>query len=332
MRIRTALLFSALALFCFSVRAEAAGWGAGENSVMCPDGTWSSSRSAMPGETVTCRAVFRVEGGSEYIARSVFSEGTVLDAVLPPRQNGAAVNGSAYTVLTGKAVAGGGFEIHFSSSFSSTGPVTLEILYTVRLGDAAGPVNGCAVVLEGKNQHFNGREAVLRAYGFTVFRGIGIADSEKQINPLPGACYSLYRDAEMTDRIAFVPQKDGGYLACSGQECPHAHHAYLVRTGENGTAVLEGLPEGTYYLLECRTPEGYRSMADGLEVVVSAGGEITAGGVPRTEGKVELVERLTDKTKGSAAERDPLAFYIYGNRVLSVLLSVMVLFRKKLFA
>lgn len=332
MRFKAVLFLFAVCLFCLPVQAEASGWNAGDNSVTDEDGAWKAFRTAMPGETVSCRAVFRVEGGREYVARSVFSEGVELDAVHTPRQNGAPVNTSAYTVLTGNAVRCSGFEIHFSSAFSSPGAITLEILYTVRLGDLAGEKNFCAVMLEGGNDHYSGTCAVISSYGFSVYRGIGIADSDKQINPLPGACYSLYHDREMTERVAFIQRRDGSYHACEGKTCSHAHHAFLLRTRENGTAVLKGLNAGTYYLLECRTPEGYRSMADGIEIVVSSNGEVTAGGVSCQTGKVELVERLTDNAEGRSAQKDPLAFYIYGNRILSAALSVMVLFRKKLFA
>lgn len=332
MRFRTAVMLLAFGLCSLPTRVNAAGWNAGENSVMGLDSAWSTYRTAMPGEIVSCRAVFRVEGGREYIARSAFSDGIELYAVSQPRQNGVPVNSSAYTVLTGNAVRDRAFEIHFSSIFSAAGPVTLEILYSVRLGDEAGEQNTCSVVLEGRGEHFPGEAAVIITYGFTVFRGIGIADPGKQINPLPGACYSLYRDAEMNDRIAFIQKRDGSYLACLGKSCHHAHHAYLLRTRETGTAVLNGLPEGTYYLQECRTPEGYSPMANGLEIVVSPSGEITAGGVPLPERKVELVERLAERSRGDSVRNDPLAFYIYGNRVLSVLLSIMVIFRKRLLA
>ena len=332
MRFRAAVLFFAFGLFFLPSRVNASGWNTGENSVIGNDGAWSAFRTAMPGEVVSCRAVFHVEGGREYIARSAFSDGIALDAVSQPRQNGVPVNSSAYTVLTGESLRDRAFEIHFSSVFSAAGSVTLEIHYSVRLGDTAGELNTCSVVLEGRGEHSSGEAAVIKTYGFTVCRGIGIADSGKQINPLPGACYSLYSDAEMNERIAFIQKRDGTYLACSGKSCHHAHHAYLLRTRETGTAVLNGLPEGTFFLQECRTPEGYGSMANRLEVVVSASGEITAGGVPLPERKVELVERIADKSQRSSVRNDPLAFYIYGNRVLSVLLSLMVIFRKKLIA
>ena len=324
-----ALVLLVLCLMLPAESARAAGWGTGENAVEGTDGNWCGVRSAMPGESVQCRAVFRVEGGREYVARSDFSEGVTLDTVGAPRQNGVPVNGSAYTVLTGREQTGG-FEIHFSALFASPGPVTLEILYAVRLGDNAREENACAVRLEQDGGTCSGGSVIIKTFGFFVYRGVGIPESNKQSNPLPGACYSLYADSELTQRIAFVQGKDGGYLACAGT-CSHTRHAYLMRTGENGSVRIRGLPAGTYYLTESRTPEGHKTMAECTEIVLSEQGEITAGGVPCPEGRITLVEKLSDRSTGRS-DADPLAFYIHGSRILSALLAVMVLLRKRLFS
>ena len=172
--------------------------------------------------------------------------------------------------------------------------------------------------------------AVITSCGFDLYRGVAVQGAEKQSNPLPGTCYCLYRDRELRERVAFIAGENGKFTVCAADCCGHTRHAYLLRTGENGTLHIQGLSQGRYYLLESRTPEGHGSLADGTEITVGEEGEIVAGGVPLTDGRLALVERLAGNEE-KVAEKDPLAFYVYGSRVLSVLLTAMVAGRKFLF-
>lgn len=329
MRKKRALVLILLALSgTWGIRVRAAS-ESGVQLVETAAHVWAPERDAMPGQIVRCRAEITVEGGREYTVRSAFSPGVEFVELTALRCGGKAVNASTYTLLTGRFIPSGAFELRLSSRFSAAGVSALEIEYTVVLTESAPDESICALTVTGENDEQT-VPAGIYSSGFSLYRGVAVPDSEKQSNPLPGTCYCLYRDRGLTQRVAFVAHGDGTYTACAGEHCGHRRHAYLMRTGENGTLHIRGLEQGTYCLLESRTPEGHTPMARGTEIVVSAGGTITAGGAELTDGRLSLVEKPAGYTE-TAEQKDPLAFYIYGSRVLSALLAVMLAAHKYLF-
>jgi len=318
-----------LAVCAVPVRAASEG-GAAVNAVRKNGGEWSDVCSATPGETVECRCEARLEGGREYTLRSRMSRGVEFCGLTTLRVNGSDVNSAFYTLLP----RAGTFELHLAARFSSAARALVELEYTVRLNGYAvsrPEVNTCAVeILAGDDLLPSGESAGIETWALSVFRGVAVSESGRQANPLPGACFSLYRDAGMSGRVAFADKGGHTYLACTGEECGHGRHAFLLRIPEDGTVRLEGLGAGTYYLQEERTPQGYRAMASALEIVISPEGEITAGGVPARDGVMELIEPAPT----SAAEKkepDPLAFYTNGCRIFAAGLAVMLLERRRLF-
>ena len=302
----------------------------GEIQVKNKDRQWVESLDVMPGQIVRCRAVFRAEGNG-CIIQSDFSPGVKFIELEALRCCGKDVNASLYTLLKGQFIPEGAFKIRFAADWTAQEDPELEIEYTVFLTENAGEENRCGIVLTDRYGKTTTAAAELFVSGFQIYRAVAIPETEKQSNPLRGACFSLYRDRELVNRVALFTSGDGVYTACAAENCEHQRHAYLMRTGERGVVEIRGLSEGTYFLLENRTPEGHKSMADGTEIVVSSEGNVTAGGVPLTDGVLCLVERPAEMKKDEE-EKDPLTFYIYGSRVLSGLLSVMFLERKKLFS
>ena len=318
------LLLSALG--SVPVRAESS---SGVQLVETADHIWAADRDATPGEKLRCRALLTLKGGREYVIRSAFSPGVEFVELTALRCGGRAVNASAYTLLTGRFIPAGSFELRLSSRFCAEETADMEIEYAVSLTEAAGERSTCALTVGG-GAEVETAPAEIHSHGFLLYRGVRIPEGGKQSNPLPGTCYCLYRDRELTDRAAFVAGSDGTYTVCAASCCGHKRHAYLLRTGENGTLRICGLEQGTYYLLESRTPEGHASMARGTELAVSSDGEIFAGGVPLTGGRLSLVESPAGALP-SGEEKDPLAFYVLGSRVLSALLAAMLAAHRYLF-
>ena len=291
---------------------------------------WTGETCAMPGETVECRTVFSLTGGREYVILTRFSPGVRFRALRSLRADGEAVNAAFFTLLTH----GGAAEIRLSSRFSSSPKADLEIMYEVSLGDKTVCLpekNLCGLVLYGKDgDEMTGEDAAIDSCALSIFRGVAVAENGRQSNPLPGACFTLYRDSALSDRMPFLDKGECEYLACTGGDCAHPRHAYLLRTRLDGLLRLEGLKPGTYYLQESRTPEGYAPMARGTELVISPEGEITAGGVTVTGG----ILILSEPSSVSPAERetkDPLAFYTIGCRIFAWALALMLLERRRLF-
>ena len=69
--------------------------------------------------------------------------------------------------------------------------------------------------------------------------------------PLEGAVFQLYRDAEAP--VTFERSEDGTYLYSPGSELTQ------IRAG---SALIEGLPAGSYVLREVEAPDGYMTLGD----------------------------------------------------------------------
>ena len=288
----------------------------------------------MPGEEIACLAVFSARGGEGYIARGRLSPGLEFVEVTSIRQNGEPINASYCTVVTRWIDSENGFEIHFSPLFSqSEEELRLEIEYGVRLTTDAALEEDAAASMElwdTQGGAITGEAAVIRCFDFSVYRGVSIPDKEKQSNPLPGVCFSLYRDSKGKNRVAFTEDPGRGYSACTASGCGHERHAYLLSSPENGLIQLQGLSEGTYYLREERTPQGYESTADMLEIVVSADGEISAGGVLLPDRMISLLEQSASLSVVPAAN-GLMTFYEIGCKVLATALAVLLALRRYLF-
>ena len=328
------ILLAAALSYLAAPSINAAGELPASNMVRRDAGSWAAVCSAMPGERVDCRAVFYVRGDRGYIARGQFSDGVDLQRVTALRQNGEDINASYYTTIERLDAGKKHFEIHFAPGWSDAKEVCLEIEYAVSLNEQAGTGeqdNRCAVELAAADgSALSGEEAYLHTYAFACYRAMAIPDTIKQSNPLTGACFSLYRDKERTRRVAFAAGRGGVYTACTGENCDHSRHTFLLKTPENGTLRLRGLGAGIYYLQETRAPKGCGVSADSLEIVLSENGTVTAGGVDVPEGMIKLIEPLKAEPK-KEEESDPLAFYEKGCKVLSTVMAALLMARKQLF-
>jgi len=329
-----------LAAFCVfiwllpwvSVPCRAAAPAEIENAVLDASGAWVPYTSAIPGEIVACRSSVTLLGGQEYVLRGMLSAGLTFDSVIAVEQNGKAVNASYFTLLTRRLSSQAAFEVHLSASFADPVSTVVTVLYTVKLNDAAvtgeeGNAFGMEVVDAGGEER-RGEDARLRTYAASVYRAVTIPDSEKQSNPLRAVCFSLFYDSALKNRVAFRDAGGGSYLACVADDCQHTRHDYLLNTPENGLVRLQGLSEGVYYLQETRTPSGYKTMANALEIVVGEDGSVAASGAPCAEGVLSLVEqRVTDSPK-SKETSDMVSFYEKGCRVMAAAVAVLVLVKR----
>lgn len=120
----------------------------------------------------------------------------------------------------------------------------------------------------------------------TAAGGITILKTSVTGEPLKGAVFQIFRsvlDGELADTTVKKQMLQIGtenrimtmesfwdHRQMSGQRCMEAV------TDETGTAVLWGLPYGTYYLVEKQAPEGYNRITDPIRVSVHKFSHLTA--------------------------------------------------------
>lgn len=99
-------------------------------------------------------------------------------------------------------------------------------------------------------------------------------------NPLPGAGFTLYKDAAFQNPVKLVDAGNGIYKVCTlTSGCTHTHiDENEIITDGSGKFEIEGLEKGTYYLKETTTPAGYNTLASAITVTIGESGAIAVSG------------------------------------------------------
>lgn len=316
-----AALAAGLLILLFPVCARASDDTAA--AVQTRTGEWTDTRSAMPGEELRCRAALTLSTGESWTVRSVLPAGMEFRSLTAVSAGGESVNASYYTLVTGARSPGSAFTLHLAPRFAREERVRLTVEWTARLGDGcAAGTEGNGFSLEAESESgaaVSGSAAAVYTYGFSVFRGVGFADAAVPDHPLASACFRLYYDAAMREPVAFR-ERGGAYLACTGKDCAHSRHTYILRTAESGRVRIEGLAAGTYYLQESRPPSGYERSADALRVTVSETGAAGTDGAVLSGDTLLLLERAQE----APSENGALAFYRRGCGVMVALFTTVL--------
>ena len=89
---------------------------------------------------------------------------------------------------------------------------------------------------------------------------------------LADARFRLYYDAECTKEV-FVKQTEDGYNVINYDSLSGATNTVIpteMVTDANGSIIINGLDDGTYYLKETAAPVGYRKLLDPIVITVNA--------------------------------------------------------------
>lgn len=85
--------------------------------------------------------------------------------------------------------------------------------------------------------------------------------------PLDGATFELHKNEQCTDgAMQFIKKDDTYRLAENGEEVPAG--SVKTSTITAGTATIEGLAAGTYYLKEMEAPAGYNKLVNPVKVEI----------------------------------------------------------------
>jgi len=98
-------------------------------------------------------------------------------------------------------------------------------------------------------------------------------------------------------------------------------NATVVTTDKNGAAQFDGLKDGTYYLKEIKSPDGYNLLTEMAEVTVNGTDSNASVSV------VSVVENNSGTTLPSTGGEGTVAIYISGS--ILVLSSMILLITKK---
>lgn len=93
-----------------------------------------------------------------------------------------------------------------------------------------------------------------------TYRINGLKTNEKDVK-LEGATFKLYRDKNLQDQVKL---KKGvyGYVVSNSQDED-------IVSDRNGSFIINGLDQGTYYLKEIKAPDGYRLLKEAIEIKIT---------------------------------------------------------------
>lgn len=104
---------------------------------------------------------------------------------------------------------------------------------------------------------------------YTFGMRVNKVDASNNTKFLSGARFKLSTDEAGNNTIKFVRNTDGVYY----QDETSSTYEVEVGSGADNTGVLElrGLKDGTYYLTETKSPDGYNRKTNAVEVVIEDG-------------------------------------------------------------
>ena len=143
---------------------------------------------------------------------------------------------------------------------------------------------------------------------------------------LAGAGFTLYTDEACTKAVNLVATGNNVYKVCTLTDCEHEHVTEVV-TDSTGKFKIVGLEQGTYYLKETKTPDGYNTAAV-VTVVIGKDGALTQDGVATDEVAILNQSGVTLPETGGMGTT---LFYLIGG-VLVVLAAVLLITKKRMSA
>ena len=237
---------------------------------------WGSDNTADIGQTVYFRVTVNVHAGAEnYVLHDVMPEGITYEQVskvekVVPASEGntttVAVSDVDYTVVTENLEDDCTFEVRFSKEFCDALETNDKIIVhyegmlnrnAVIAGD--GNVN-TAWLSFGKDNESNKDTTVTKTFAIDVVK----TDSQNKL--IDGAQFRIYDAATGGNEVGVVLMDDG--VTYRRARADEAGVPIIVK---NGQVRVVGFDNGTYYLEETVSPEGYNKLAARQRFIISDG-------------------------------------------------------------
>lgn len=239
-------------------------------------GNWGSTDTADIGQTVEFRTTITVQPGAEnYVLHDNMSTGLTFDptsVVVKHITNGkteadattATVN-THYTVVTSGLTDGCTFEVRFTDTFCDHIQNNDKVIvhYSATLNEnavIAGTGNPNETKLEYGEKNYTTKDSTT-TYAFAF----DLVKTDGQNKLIDGAEFKIYDAATGGNEIPVVKLADGFYRRATATETG------VVIAVTSGKVRVSGFDNGTYYLEETKTPEGYNQLATRKEFTISNG-------------------------------------------------------------
>lgn len=239
-------------------------------------GNWGGSDTADIGQTVEFRTTITVQPGAEnYILHDKMSTGLTFGSVTgikhvingKTEDDATEVPADYYEVVTTGLTDGCTFEVRFTDEFCEHIKKNDKVIvhYTATLNEnavIAGDGNINDTYLEFGEDKYTSHDST-QTYTFAF----DLVKTDGQNKLIDGAEFKIYDTAELGtgNEIKVVKLADGSYRRAMDDEDGVAIEV------KDGKVRVSGFDNGTYYLEETKTPQGYNQLAARKEFTISNG-------------------------------------------------------------
>ncbi len=293
---------------------------------------WGDANTADIGQTVNYRVTINVHAGAEnYVLHDTMSAGLTFQGVskielVVPSGSGSTtttVDPSAYTVNTTGITDGCTFEVVFSNTFCDTLETNDKVIvyYSAMLNRNAiiaseGNVNDAR--LEYGEDHYTTNDTVnTKTFGFDLIK----TDSQNTL--IDGAEFKIYDALTGGNEVEVVLMDDGVTYRRARED--ETGVSIVVKDGQ---VRVVGFDNGTYYLEETVSPQGYNKLTARQRFIISDGNldAIFNDGIFSTGSGVHVVNKTGSMLPETGGLGSTL-FITFGGIV--VLAAGVLLFAKK---
>lgn len=235
---------------------------------------WGDSNTADIGQTVKFRVTINVHAGAQnYVLHDKMSKGltfekvTKVDLVVPGAANSTTTIGTEnYEVITTGLTDGCTFEVEFTDEFCDSLKSNDKVIvyYEAMLNRnavVAGDGNPNEAKLEFGEDHTTTEDTTT-----TRTFGIDLVKTDSQNKLIDGAQFKIYDAAEVGNEVTVVLMDDN--VTYRKARADETGVAIVVNSGK---VRINGLDNGTYYLEEVVTPQGYNKLASRQKFIISDG-------------------------------------------------------------
>ena len=241
-------------------------------------GSTGSANDATVGDTVKFVVTIRaIDGKPEnYVMHDKMEAGLTFDAssVTVKRGNTILEKDTDYELIT-TTTDGDTFDIKFIKQVNTNDVFTVTYSATLNENAVVGTTGNKneTKLTYGDNQHVDAEPTKTYTWSFNIFKYFMDGTKEKA---LKGAKFILYRKASTGSATEYeyaVMDTTGKIQSWSSDES----NATVLTSPDSGNLTMSGLANGTYYLKEKEAPQGYNSLENDIEIMITAANWTTSG-------------------------------------------------------